>query len=138
MSAANAEPAMVIANAARFARKNFLIEHSPDVTRGGLEGNPGMEEQGVVVLGTDRGAVELVVIDVLQADAGVEPRPAERLAGAERDIGDLGDPAVAVRRQRNAGDWISAEQRGIRSTPDIEILPGQDHAVILSQGHRGL
>src|SRR5262245_48335465 len=57
--------------------------------RGRLEGNPGMEEQRVVVLGADRGAIELVVMDVLQADAGVEPWPAKRLAYIEGDVGDL-------------------------------------------------
>src|SRR6516162_852986 len=104
MSAANAEPAMVIASAARFARSSFPIEHSPDAGDGRLEGNPGMEEQRVVILGADRGAVKLVVIGVLQADAGIEPRPAERFAHPEWDVGDLGYPAVAIRCQRNAGD----------------------------------
>ena len=54
-----------------------------------------MKEEGVVVMGTDRRAVELVVVDVLQADAGIEPWPARRLAGAERDVSEFGHPAVA-------------------------------------------
>ena len=93
-----------------------------------------MEEQGVIVVGADRGAIELVVVGVLQADAGVEPRPAKRLAGAERDVGDLGHPAVAVRGQGVPGVHVEPVYVGVRGAPDIEILPGEDDPVVAAIG----
>jgi hypothetical protein len=51
----------------------------------------------VILVGAHRRAVELVVVGVLETDAGVEPRPAWRLAGAERDVGECADEAVANR-----------------------------------------
>ena len=75
-----------------------------------------MEEQGVFVVGASRRAVEFVVVGVLQTDACIEPRPTRRLADTERDVGDFGREAVAVR----GGDPVSESriQEGIRTAPD--------------------
>ena len=54
-----------------------------------LHSKPGVEEERVIVVGTNRGTVELVIVGVLQADAGIRPGPADRLAGPERDVSDL-------------------------------------------------
>src|ERR1700676_2785404 len=138
MSAATTGPAMIPASAAAVAKSSFLIGHSPSAGRARLHGKPGMKEQRVVVVGADRGAVEFVVIGVLQADAGIEPRPAHRLAEPERDVGDLGRPAVAVRGQGASGDRVDAVYGCIGGTPDIETLTGEYAPVVAAIGKRAL
>src|ERR1700726_2047417 len=98
-----------------------------------LHRKPGVEEEGVVVMGADRGAVELVVIDVLQTDLGIEPRPARRLAQAERYVVKLNHPAVAVGAVvREATP--DREKVGVGSAPDLEVLTGQRKAVVAAEG----
>src|SRR5215831_1078410 len=45
----------------------------------------GLEEQRVVAAGTQLGAVEFFIDDVVERDARVEPRPARSRADVERD-----------------------------------------------------
>src|SRR5580704_6668419 len=95
MSAASAGTAASINEPiAPATRDLFMAEISTRMRA--LHCKPEMQEQRVVAAGTDGGAVELVVERVVERNARVEPWPARRLAGPERDIGDLGDPAVAV------------------------------------------
>ena len=49
--------------------------------------------------GVDPGAFEFFVNGVIETNARVEPRPARRRTGSERDVGDLGSKAIAVRAQ---------------------------------------
>src|ERR1700681_4210999 len=85
-------------------------------------------------MGADRGAVELVVVDVLQAELGVEPRPARRLARAKRNVIKLGHPAVAVRGKGVPGVHVDAVQVRVRSAPGTEILTGDSDAVVAAKG----
>ena len=110
---------MVRRSAAAAAKDSLFIGQSPCAGQPAYIANQAWRNSGVVVVGADRGAVELVVVDVLQADAGVEPWPAGRLAGAERDVGDLGHPAVAVRGQRASGDRSACRTRSASAVPQI-------------------
>ena len=97
-----------------------------------------MKEQRIVVLGADRGAVELVVVGVLQADAGVEPRPARRLADSERDVGDLRRSSRCCSGVMAFAVDVHAVQGGVGGAPDVEILAGENEPVVAAIGKRGL
>src|ERR1700722_11850349 len=107
----------------------FMAERSVCMPEPASHDQPEMEEQGVVVAGADAGAVELIVECVVDADARIGPRPARRLAGAERDIRELGNPAVAVGDQVRVQYWIGR-------APGVEILPGQHYSVVRPIGDR--
>src|SRR5579872_4507300 len=64
-----------------------------------LHRQPQIEERRIVIRSANVGAVESFVPNVLQPDAGVEPRPARRGAADEWDVGKLGDPAGTVRTE---------------------------------------
>src|SRR6202030_3332416 len=99
-----------------------------------LHGEPGVEEQGVVVLGANRRAVEFVVISILQAEPRIEPRPARRLAHTERNVGDLGGKAAAVGTKVGA----AGVQYYVGSAPDVEILPREYDSIVAAVGERRL
>src|ERR1700681_4700204 len=86
----------------RRIRTVLFSSSTPQVSLNPLHCHPSIEKQRVVSLRADGGAVEFVVPDVLQPDARVEPRPSRRKVLDERDVGDLADPAAAVRAE-NAG-----------------------------------
>src|SRR5215467_633747 len=94
-----------------------------------------MQKQRVVVVCTNRGAVEFVVPGVLQADAHVRPRPSRCRTRPERDIRDLSYPAVAV--WTDAARKPRIEQRVGRS-PDAEVLAGENDAVVTAECERPL
>ncbi|OIQ63912.1 hypothetical protein GALL_545410 [mine drainage metagenome] len=72
----------------------------------------------------------------MQTDAGIEPGVADHLAGAERNVGELGHPSVAVRAV--VGEVGCGVQAGVTGAPDIEILPGEDDPVVGAVGKRAL
>src|SRR5450631_2776100 len=94
-----------------------------------------MQEQRIVGAGADGGAVELVVDRVLKSNTSIGPRPAWRLAGAERDIGNLRNEAVAI-RAKGAGEVLIQDR--VAGAPDVEILPRQDDPVVGSIGKGSL
>src|SRR5580693_10741962 len=106
----------------RRIRAVLFSSSTPGVSLKLLHCYPCIEKQRVVSLRADGGAVELVVPDVLQPDARVEPRPSRRKILDERDVGDLADPAVAVRAEA-AGK--SGVQDRIWAAPGVEILASQ-------------
>ena len=56
------------------------------------------------------------------------------LLGAERDVSDLGHPAIAVWRKGIARADVDAIQVGVGGSPDIEILPGEHDPVVAAIG----
>ena len=136
MSAARAEP-----RHAKPARRSADEEEAsswhrpPCACRNLHHAKPEMQEQRIVVAGANGGAVELVVESVLKTDAGIGPRPARRLAGAERDIGDFGDETVTVRAKAAGKPRI---QDRVGGAPDVEILSGQNDPVVGPIGERCL
>src|SRR5579862_3700889 len=131
MSAARAAPAMPNAAMPAAMSKSFFMAEVSVSIQGPLHCQPHVEEQCVVVACTNRGAIEFVVERVVESDAGVQPGPAWCLAGAEWDVGDLGDPAVAVRAE---GAGKPGVENWIGGSPRVEILPGQHNAVIAAVG----
>jgi hypothetical protein len=97
--------------------------------------NQAWRKKRIVVVGAGRGAIERVVIGILQADAGIEPWPARRFAGAERNVGKLRDPAIAVRAEAASQ---APEEGRIRGPADIEILSGEHKPAVATIGERGL
>src|SRR5665213_3410699 len=94
-----------------------------------LHRQPQIQERCIVARSADAGSVEPVVPGVLQPDTRIEPRPSRSDAAYERDIGDLGDPAVAVRTEA-AGK--SAVQGRIRIAPGIEVLAGEHDPIVIT------
>src|ERR1700692_4818722 len=105
----------------RRIRAVLFSSSTPRVSLNPLHCYPCIEEQRVVSLRADCGAIELVVPDVLQPDARVEPRPSRRKILDERDVGDLADPAVAVRAEAAGKSRI---QDRIGAGPGGEIMGG--------------
>src|ERR1700687_1277678 len=83
----------------RRIRTVLFSSSTPQVSLNPLHCRPSIEKQRVVRLRDDGGAVEFVVPAVLQPDARVEPRPSRRKILNKRNMGDLADPAVAVRAE---------------------------------------
>jgi hypothetical protein len=107
-----------------------------------LERGPEINQQRVIVAGVGshvveigRGAVELVVGDVLHADPAIEPRPYLRsIVLAEELTGDLGDEPVAVRTECAI---VGAEQR-VGAAPGIKTAAGQDDFSVDAVAQGGL
>src|SRR3984957_17501321 len=103
----------------RRIRAVLFSSSTPQASLNPLHCYPCIEKQRVVSLRADGGAVESVVPDVLQPNTRVEPRPSRRKILDERDVGDLADPAVAVRAEAAGKSRI---QDRIGAAPGVEVL----------------
>src|SRR5579885_302124 len=108
---------------------------------GASEGDPGEGEDGVVVMRVAAGTVEIhlpaieaLVIDVLQAELHIEPRPEGRAAVIERDVIELADPAAAV-RAAGSGPGV---QRGIVAAGNVEVAERQPVGLVVVIGRLGV
>src|SRR6516162_10709417 len=110
---------------AMLVSKSFFIEEPPRIYPL-LHGKPCIQKDGVIVLGTERDAVDPVIPRVLQRKPHVGPRPARCFAHAKRDVGKLCGPAVAI----GAPAW---KQEEILSAPDPKVLSGENNPVVVAE-----
>src|SRR6202521_6072611 len=94
-----------------------------------------MKEQCVMAAGPDPGAFEFFVNGIIETNARVEPRPARRLTGSERDVGDLGSKTIAVRAQTTRKTRIRDRVGG---APGVEVLAGEHDIAVAAIGNRRL